>query len=104
IRRNYRARLVVTGAGVVLPVVLVVVEATRLVLDRAGVGHGDEPRLAVAAVVAATGFALFGLIDDLAGDGESGGFSGHAVALSAGRLSSGALKVFAGTAVAVAAV
>ena len=46
---------------------------------------------------------MLGLLDDLAGAGESGGFRGHLRALRRGRLTTGSLKLFGGAAVAVAA-
>jgi len=73
------------------------------------VAGGAEPsRAAVAglrlATVAALGFALLGLLDDLGGAGESGGFRGHLGALARGRLTTGAVKLFGGAAVGVVVV
>jgi len=51
--------------------------------------------------VAATGFALIGLLDDLAGAGHPRGFRGHVSALTEGRLTSGGVKLLAGTAAAL---
>jgi UDP-N-acetylmuramyl pentapeptide phosphotransferase/UDP-N-acetylglucosamine-1-phosphate transferase len=52
-------------------------------------------------LVAATGFALMGLLDDLAGGGHPRGFRGHVAALSQGRLTSGGVKLVGGAAVAL---
>jgi hypothetical protein len=54
--------------------------------------------------LAALGFALLGLLDDLGGAGESGGFGGHLRSLAGGRLTTGAIKLFGGAAVAVVVV
>jgi UDP-N-acetylmuramyl pentapeptide phosphotransferase/UDP-N-acetylglucosamine-1-phosphate transferase len=58
----------------------------------------------VAVLVAVAGFALLGLIDDVAGVGEERGFRGHVGALLEGRLTTGGLKMLGGAAVAVVAV
>jgi hypothetical protein len=55
-------------------------------------------------VLAAVGFSLLGLLDDLAGAGESGGFRGHLSSLARGRLTTGGLKLFGGAALAVVVV
>ena len=54
--------------------------------------------------VTAVGFGLLGLLDDLGGAGESGGFRGHLRSLASGRLTTGAVKLFGGAAVAVVVV
>src|SRR5215217_2561983 len=91
-RRNYRDVAVPTGGGIVIVVVVVV--ATGLVLladangwdlDRATVG----PRAAV--ITAVLGLGFLGLLDDLAGAGQSGGFRGHLTELAKGRLTTGSL-------------
>lgn len=104
VRENHRGRPVVTGAGVVLPMALALVEAGRLVAASAGVGDraGSTGRLAV--MVAATGLGLVGAFDDLAGGGDRRGFRGHLGALAGGRLTTGAAKLLVGAAVAVVAV
>ncbi len=55
-------------------------------------------------LILALGLGLLGLLDDLAGAGESGGFSGHLKALRHGRFTTGSLKLFGGAAVAIVAV
>jgi UDP-N-acetylmuramyl pentapeptide phosphotransferase/UDP-N-acetylglucosamine-1-phosphate transferase len=104
-RSNYRGRAIVTGAGLLVPLVVVAFEAAAVLaatfdvrLNAATVG----PRRMV--LVVALGLGLLGLLDDLAGEGESGGFRGHLRALARGRLTTGSLKLFGGAAVAVAAV
>ncbi|MFP3906345.1 MAG: hypothetical protein ACLFWR_04895 [Acidimicrobiales bacterium] len=47
-------------------------------------------------LVAALGFGLLGLVDDLLGDQGSRGFAGHLTALRSGRLTTGGLKLLGG--------
>ena len=103
-RENYRGHALPTAVGLVLAVAVLSVEAVRVVLA-AATGDGsriDGPRVAV--LVLAVGMALLGLVDDLAGDGNSRGFRGHLDALAHGQLTTGGLKLFGGGAVAIVAV
>ena len=103
-RENYRGHALPTAVGLVLAVAVLSVEAVRVVLA-AATGDGsrlDGPRTAV--LVLAVGLSLLGLVDDLAGDGSNRGFRGHLEALAGGRLTTGALKLFGGGAVAIVAV
>ncbi|HEY8547231.1 MAG TPA: hypothetical protein VIL36_19355, partial [Acidimicrobiales bacterium] len=50
------------------------------------------------AVPVAVGFALLGLLDDLGGEGQSGGFKGHLAELARGRMTTGGAKLFGGAA------
>jgi UDP-GlcNAc:undecaprenyl-phosphate/decaprenyl-phosphate GlcNAc-1-phosphate transferase len=104
-RENFRGRALPTAVGVLLALAALVVDA----LVTVAVAGGAEPsRAAVVglrlATVAALGFALLGLLDDLGGAGESGGFRGHLGALARGRLTTGAVKLFGGAAVGVVVV
>ena len=102
-RENFRGRPVVTAAGLVVAVAVLIVEAGRVVVGAATDSAGaSSPRLAV--FVLATGLALLGLVDDLAGSGARRGFRGHLRSLAEGRLTTGGLKLFGGGAVAVLAV
>jgi UDP-N-acetylmuramyl pentapeptide phosphotransferase/UDP-N-acetylglucosamine-1-phosphate transferase len=103
-RQNFRGRTVATGGGLVVAVAVLAVEAARTVVA-AATGDGsrvDGPRAGVLVLVA--GLALVGLVDDLAGDGDRRGFRGHLRAVAEGNLTTGALKLFGGAAVAVVAV
>jgi UDP-N-acetylmuramyl pentapeptide phosphotransferase/UDP-N-acetylglucosamine-1-phosphate transferase len=103
-RENYRGHGLPTAVGLVLAVAVLVVEAVRVVAAAAA-GDGsrvDGPRLGV--LVLAVGLSLLGLVDDLAGDGDRRGFRGHLQSLAGGRLTTGALKLFGGGAVALVAV
>ena len=99
-RTNVRGVDVPVAVGVLLPIVLVAA-AALLVLAESGdlVELPTGPLLTT--VLAATGFGLLGLLDDLAGDGGSRGFAGHLRALADRRLTTGAVKLFGGGAVAV---
>jgi UDP-N-acetylmuramyl pentapeptide phosphotransferase/UDP-N-acetylglucosamine-1-phosphate transferase len=103
-RENYRGHGLPTAVGLVLAVAVLGIEAARVVAA-AALGDGsrvDGPRLGV--LVLAVGLSLLGLVDDLAGDGDSRGFRGHLRSLAAGRLTTGGLKLLGGGAVALVAV
>ena len=99
-RTNVRGADVPVGVGVLLPVVLVGVAAVLVLGDRLEWVVLDDGALRTA-VAAATGFAVLGLLDDLGGDASSKGFAGHLRALRHRRLTTGAVKLFGGGAVAV---
>lgn len=104
-RPNYRGYTLPTAAGAVLPVAVILVEAGRAVAGALGVGDTvglDGPRAFT--LLAALGFGLLGLVDDLAGDSEHRGFRGHVIALSTGRVTTGLFKLIGGAAVALVAV
>ena len=102
-RTNFRGDSVPTAAGIVVAVAVVVVEAARTVVAAAGVGSEEATAGRAAVTVAVVGFALLGLFDDLATAGPDRGFAGHLRALGSGRLTTGALKLAGGAAVAVVA-
>lgn len=101
-RTNHRGATVPVGVGVILPVVLVAAASLLVLGESFDVVDAPLDALAIS-VAAATGFALLGLLDDLAGDASSRGFAGHLRALREGRLTTGAVKLFGGAAVAVVA-
>lgn len=110
-RVNFRGRPVPTAAGIVLPVAALAVEGGRTLAGSLGVGAGAGLSGGRALVLlAAVGFALLGLVDDLAGggsgadgpQGDARGFRGHLGALVGGRPTTGALKLFGGAALALA--
>lgn len=105
LRLNYRGRPVPVGGGLVVATSVLVVEAGRLLAGAAGLGQSATLQGGrVGAVIAVSGFALLGVVDDLAGSGDERGFRGHLWALVGGRLTTGGLKLLAGAAVAVVAV
>jgi UDP-N-acetylmuramyl pentapeptide phosphotransferase/UDP-N-acetylglucosamine-1-phosphate transferase len=95
-RQNYRGRALPTAAGIILPLAALLVEGGRAAAGALGVGDdiGIGPVRAVV-LLAALGFGLLGLLDDLAG-GADKGFRGHLGALAQGRLTTGALKLVGG--------
>jgi hypothetical protein len=106
LRTNYRGVEVPTGAGIVLPLTVVFVEAGRVVAGAAGWGTPGLSPARAGVVVCAAGFALLGLWDDLAapGAGEARGFRGHVLSLLRGRMTTGGAKLLGGLAVALIAV
>jgi len=101
IRENYRGRSVVTASGVLIPLTMVVAAGLLRFLQQAASWQPGWDQLVGPSVTAALGFALFGLIDDVAGVGESGGFTHHVRSLAEGRLTTGMLKLIGGAAVAL---
>jgi UDP-N-acetylmuramyl pentapeptide phosphotransferase/UDP-N-acetylglucosamine-1-phosphate transferase len=100
LRTNVRGAQVPVAVGVILPVVLFAAGAVLVLLDAADLVQVPQGALAVS-VVAAAGFGLLGLFDDLAGDRAAQGFGGHLSALRSGQLTTGAVKLFGGGALAV---
>lgn len=97
-RTNYRGAVLPTAVGVLIPMtMLVVVAAGHLALLRT-----SRPALwytyGRTALLAALAFSLLGLIDDIAGVGQSGGFRSHVRSIFSGNLSTGALKLLGGAA------
>jgi UDP-GlcNAc:undecaprenyl-phosphate GlcNAc-1-phosphate transferase len=104
-RQNHRGQSLPTAVGLVLPLAVLATETALQVgesLDWQPNAVTDIPRASV--LILALGLGLLGLLDDLAGTGESGGFAGHLGALRHGRFTTGSLKLFGGAAVAIVAV
>jgi len=104
-RENFRGRLLPTAVGIIVALVVLATDAVVAVVAAAGA----EPDAAALeglrlTTITALGFGLLGLLDDLGGAGESGGFAAHLRALAEGRLTTGAIKLFGGAAVAVVVV
>lgn len=100
LRTNVRGADVPVAVGVLLPVVLVAAASLLVLADSADwFDVATGPLLTT--VLGATGFGMLGLLDDLAGDGSSRGFGGHLRALADRRLTTGAVKLFGGGAVAL---
>ncbi len=103
VRQNYRGRKLPTAVGLVIALAVVAVEGLRALGSKAlgDASWPGSPRLAVLVLVIT--LALLGLLDDLAGDGDQRGFRGHVRALVTGRLTTGAMKLLGGGAVALVA-
>lgn len=99
-RTNVRGEQVPVAVGVLLPITLLAAAAVLVVLDAADVVTLARGSL-LTTVLAAAGFGLLGLLDDLAGDGTARGFAGHLRSLARGELTTGAAKLFGGGALAV---
>jgi hypothetical protein len=104
-RENFRGRRLPTAVGVLVALVALGIDAVVTVAVAAGV-EPDEAAVGGLRLVTVTalGFALLGLLDDLGGAGESGGFRGHLRSLGSGRLTTGAVKLFGGAALGVVVV
>ena len=106
-RSNYRGHQLATGAGIVIVVSAIVgaagaalvgaVHANFAVLDGVSAAGIAPP----AVLLSVLGFGCLGMIDDLLFAGDDRGFRGHLRALSAGRLSTGAIKLLGGAALAL---
>ena len=103
-RTNWRGRDVATAAGVLLPLVLLVVEAGRAVAAALGAGRPGTTAGRLLVLAAALGFTLLGAVDDLVGGADDRGFRGHLRALRQGRPTTGLLKLVGGAALALAVV
>ena len=104
-RQNHRGLSIPTAVGLVIPLAVLASETALQIaesLDWEPNPVTDAPRAAV--LILALGLGMLGLLDDLAGTGESGGFSGHLGELRHGRFTTGSLKLFGGAAVAIVAV
>lgn len=103
-RRNYRDHPLPTAVGILLPLsVGLVVGLHALVFDAGrslfGPGTARWSSLTDAGAMTleiAVAFSFLGLLDDLGGTGESGGFSGHLKALIEGRVTTGFIKLVGG--------
>jgi len=102
-RANYRGTTVPTAAGLVVAVSALAVEAVFALADAARlVDLTTSGGVRVLTVTAVIGFALLGLVDDLAGSGLDGrGFRGHLRALAKGRLTTGGMKLAGGIALGI---
>ena len=97
-RTNYRGRSLPTAVGLLVPVTVLLVAAVSRVGLLAAERSPSWDQLVGATVLAAVGFGSLGLLDDVAGAGQSGGFRGHVQALLRGSLTSGAVKMVGGAA------
>ncbi len=101
-RSNYRGAPLATSVGIAMIIAVFLAAALIGLVESMGLGRywpGLESLRLTA--LAAGGFGLLGLLDDLAVDENTSGFRGHVTAVFAGRLSAGSLKMLAGPAVAL---
>lgn len=97
LKRNYADREVVTAAGVVAVFGFLIGAALLTMINRNRAGWLYDSVLLISA------FAVVGLLDDVVGGAGARGFRGHLAALRRGQLTSGALKLVLGIAIAVVA-
>ncbi|HHW15753.1 MAG TPA: hypothetical protein GXX28_12615 [Firmicutes bacterium] len=102
VRPNYAGRAVPVGGGLVFVLATLAAHTVQWLLAEAVPGCAYSGRLWLAGAPALLGFAFLGILDDLLGSRETGGFAGHfRLLLREGRLTSGALKALGGGVVAV---
>jgi len=87
-RRNFRGEYIPAGFGILLVIVAVPVYAVML-------GHSATGCAGIF-LTAVIGFGAVGLIDDVFGSREVGGFTGHIGLLKKGRVSTGLIKAGVG--------
>lgn len=104
VRLNWRNQEVATAVGVLVVLAVLAIEAGRVAAGAAGVGDVQIGPTRAAMLILVLGMALLGLLDDLAGGDDAQGFRGHLTELTRGRLTTGAVKLFGGLAVATVAV
>jgi UDP-N-acetylmuramyl pentapeptide phosphotransferase/UDP-N-acetylglucosamine-1-phosphate transferase len=95
-RRNFRGADVPVGAGLVLAVAAIVVEAGWIVVERARDHVVGDRGARLATLLVVVGFSFLGLLDDLAAEGDDRGFRGHLRAMARGRLTTGGVKLLGG--------
>ena len=97
VRDNYRGHRLPTAGGIIIVASLVLIEGVRSLVGSIGIGRsaGIDPARTLT-LMALVGFALLGLIDDLAAVGTDRGFRGHVRSLGDGRLTTGAVKLLGG--------
>ncbi|HEV2809070.1 MAG TPA: hypothetical protein VGV93_01565 [Acidimicrobiales bacterium] len=102
-RVNHRGTTLPTAGGLVLVVAGLAVAAGASVAEASGWRGAGRAAPEILVVATLLGFALLGLVDDVAGEGADGrGFRGHLGALAGGRLTTGSLKLIGGGALSVA--
>lgn len=105
LRSNYRGTEIPTGVGVLVVLTLMIVGAVILfvttVQPSVPTWATRSVPMTVPTLFTAIAFCLLGLIDDVLGQGQSGGFRGHLRALTDGQLTSGMIKMLGGGVVAI---
>lgn len=105
LRQNYRGADVPTGAGIIVAVSVLFTQAGLSLGSALGADlHSSTITAGQLTVTAVLGFALLGLLDDVAADAGVSGYLGHGRALLRGRLTGGGLKLVGGGALALVVV
>jgi hypothetical protein len=97
LKRNYAGREIVTGAGVLAVFGFLLTAAFLTVINHNRAGWLYDSNVIV------VGFSVVGLLDDVIGGHGARGFRGHLTALGHGQLTSGAVKLLLGVAIATIA-
>ena len=103
-RSNYRDHTLPTAVGVVIGLAMIFAAAAVQLLRAAAFSFsadvaqtiGDKLGNSLMVGLFAVPFVMLGLLDDLVGYGQSGGFRGHLTGIRHGEFSSGALKLVGG--------
>lgn len=107
-RANYRDVRIPTAVGVLVVLTSIVFAASTGFLMRTWAPLPSwivsSVPMTLPVVSTAVAFGLLGLLDDLLGEGQSGGFRGHLRSLAGGQLGSGMIKMLGGGFAAVAIV
>ena len=109
-RHNYRDHSLPTAVGILLPLAAafvvgahaVIFDVGRSIMGPGSVGWAVLGDVGPTTVELAVAFAFLGMLDDIGGLGESGGFSGHLKALIEGRVTTGFIKMVGGPFLALA--
>jgi UDP-N-acetylmuramyl pentapeptide phosphotransferase/UDP-N-acetylglucosamine-1-phosphate transferase len=102
LRTNYRGATLGTAAGLVIPLAMYACAAAVAVATALGATpDAAAVRSLTLSSVAVGGFAMLGLLDDLAVDRSASGYRGHIAALLRGQMSAGSIKMLVGPAVAL---
>ena len=99
-RTNYRGVTLPTAGGVLLVGVAVIAASVQVTLNAFTILVGSVGAEVLIAF-AAFGFGFLGAWDDLVGAADTTGFRGHLTALLRGRVTTGAVKLFGGGALAL---
>jgi len=100
-RTNYRGARLVTGAGLFVPFSMAIVAGVAETVVMITETNPPWVHLVSVSLLCGVGYGFLGLVDDIAGVGQSGGFRGHVRALAEGRISSGMVKLVGGAALGV---
>lgn len=102
VRTNYRGVDVSAAGGVLLVATVLAIEGGRSLFGGFGIGNpASETPARALLLFTVVGFGLLGLVDDSLGTPDTQGFRGHLAALARGRMTTGAIKLGGGAALAV---
>lgn len=105
LRENVRGRMVPVGVGMLIAVAASLGAAVMAIVEASGLDIDVDARAAAnATLICVLGFALLGLLDDLAQDRGVSGYRGHLASIGRAELSAGAVKLLGGGLIAIIAV